>query len=146
MKAKAVIAGVLALASAACSDNILGPPPSTDHTSVFEDIWKEFDLHYSFFQLKNIDWNAIGAKYRPQAAAAKSDVELAVVGFKQGWNRIFQCFSSISSFSPRQAYRSYPQPRPARRHAGPAARCPRSVQATGARRGRWHPRPSTRGV
>jgi C-terminal processing protease CtpA/Prc len=79
MKAKAVIAGVLALASAACSDNILGPPPSTDHTSVFEDIWKEFDLHYSFFQLKNIDWNAIGAKYRPQAAAAKSDVELAVV-------------------------------------------------------------------
>ena len=39
----------------------------------------EFDLHYSFFQLKDIDWTAIGAKYRPLALAAKSDAEFALV-------------------------------------------------------------------
>ena len=58
---------------------MLGPPPSTDHASVFDDVWREFDLHYSFFQLKDIDWTAIGARYRPQALAAKSDVDFAVV-------------------------------------------------------------------
>lgn len=76
---KAFVAGALALACAACSDSILGPPPSTDHASVFDDVWNEFDLHYSFFQLKNIDWTAIGAKYRPLALAAKSDAEFALV-------------------------------------------------------------------
>ena len=46
---------------------------------MFEDVWREFDLHYSFFQLKGIDWTAIGAQYRPLAVAAKSDQTFAVV-------------------------------------------------------------------
>jgi len=79
MRLKALVAGALAVACAACSDSILGPPPSTDRASVFDDVWREFDLHYSFFQLKNIDWKAIGAQYRPQALAAKTDAEFAVV-------------------------------------------------------------------
>ena len=79
MKLKAIIAGALAIASVACSDTILGPPPSTDRASVFDAVWREFDLHYSFFQLKGIDWTAIGARYRPLALAAKSDVDFAVV-------------------------------------------------------------------
>ena len=76
---KAMIAGALALASVACSDTVLGPPPSTDRAAVFEDVWREFDLHYSFFQLKGIDWTAIGAQYRPLALAAKSEADFAMI-------------------------------------------------------------------
>src|SRR5262249_1769498 len=44
-------------------------------------VWTEFDLHYSYFIVKNVDWNAVRDRYRPQAIAAANDVELSrVVG------------------------------------------------------------------
>lgn len=79
MKLKALIGTAIAVASIGCSDALVGPAPSTDHGALFDEIWKEFDLHYSFFQLKNVDWNAIGAKYRPQALAATTESDFATV-------------------------------------------------------------------
>lgn len=77
MKLGRIVAAGLALASAACAGDIVGPPPSTDRASIFDDVWQEFDLHYSFFQLKGIDWNAVGARHRPAALAATSDQAFA---------------------------------------------------------------------
>jgi C-terminal processing protease CtpA/Prc len=77
MKLTRLVAAGLALASAACAGDIVGPPPSTDRASLFDQVWHEFDLHYSFFDLKGIDWNAVGARHRPAALAATSDQAFA---------------------------------------------------------------------
>jgi peptidase S41-like protein/tricorn protease-like protein len=77
MKLRHIAAAGLALASAACASDLVGPPPSTDRASIFDNVWNEFDLHYSFFQLKGIDWSAVGARHRPAALAATSDQAFA---------------------------------------------------------------------
>ena len=77
MKTRHVAAAALALATAACAGDIVGPPPSTDRASIFDTVWHEFDLHYSFFELKGIDWSAVGARHRPAALAATSDQAFA---------------------------------------------------------------------
>ncbi|MGH7619620.1 MAG: S41 family peptidase [Gemmatimonadaceae bacterium] len=70
-------ASAASAAFAACSGDLVGPPPAADHASIFDDVWREFDLHYSFFQLKGIDWNAVGAKHRAAALAATTDKAFA---------------------------------------------------------------------
>jgi C-terminal processing protease CtpA/Prc len=42
-------------------------------------VWRAVDLHYSFFQLKKVNWDSVGAHYRPLALAASADREFAVV-------------------------------------------------------------------
>jgi len=63
----------------ACADSVVGNHAATDHASVFDDLWTNVDLHYSFLEYKNIDWAALGAHYRPLAVAAKDDQEFARV-------------------------------------------------------------------
>jgi carboxyl-terminal processing protease len=63
--------------AAACSETLLGPAAHADRSAVFDQIWKEFDLHYSFFEYKNVNWDTIGARYRPGALAAATDEEFA---------------------------------------------------------------------
>jgi hypothetical protein len=36
----------------------------------FDALWDDMDHHYSYFELKKIDWPALKQKYRPQAVAA----------------------------------------------------------------------------
>jgi hypothetical protein len=74
------IAVVACTTAIACSSSdLVGPAPSRDYGSMFDDLWSEFDLHYSYFELKNIDWNSVGAHYRPLAVAAKNDAAFASV-------------------------------------------------------------------
>ena len=47
-----------------CAGSFLGPPPADDHAALFDDVWSEFDLHYSFFAYKNVDWDSLRAVYR----------------------------------------------------------------------------------
>ena len=79
MNLRRVAAAALLLAAAGCRDALLGPGPSQDRGALFDDVWHQFDLHYSFFALKNIDWTAVGDRYRPQAVAATSDTVFARV-------------------------------------------------------------------
>jgi peptidase S41-like protein/tricorn protease-like protein len=72
MKRRGILIACLALAGG-CATDLVGPPPSTDYASLFDTVWREFDLHYSFFELKGVDWNAVGARHRPAAVAATSD-------------------------------------------------------------------------
>jgi Peptidase family S41/Tricorn protease C1 domain len=73
MRMRRIVASCVVLASAACASDLVGPPPATDRASLFDTVWREFDLHYSFFQLKGIDWAAVGARHRAAALAATSD-------------------------------------------------------------------------
>jgi hypothetical protein len=49
------------------------------YARAFNQLWAEMDRHYSYFELKKIDWPALKAKYRPQAEAAKSTTEFVGV-------------------------------------------------------------------
>jgi hypothetical protein len=69
----------LCLVGAACSDPSLTAPPASARVDIFDDVWRDFDLNYSFFTLKGIDWDSVRAVYRPRAIAASSDAELARV-------------------------------------------------------------------
>lgn len=63
----------------ACTDALVGPSVSTSHADLFDDVWRAVDLHYSFFQLKKVNWDSVGAHYRPLALATPTDREFATV-------------------------------------------------------------------
>lgn len=51
----------------------------TDPLKTFDKFWNIMDRHYAFFELKNVDWNAVKAKYRPQITENTSDDELFAI-------------------------------------------------------------------
>ena len=42
----------------------------------FETLWKGFDENYSFFEIKNINWDSVYAVYRPQVNSSTTDIQL----------------------------------------------------------------------
>jgi hypothetical protein len=74
------IAALLVLALAAgCQGVATDPAGTASRAALFDDLWREFDLHYSFFELKGVNWDSLGAHYRPRAVAARTDAELGAV-------------------------------------------------------------------
>ena len=71
------IIAVAVVGLSGCTDALLGPAPGTDRAAIFDQVWEQFDLHYSFFEFKGVNWDTIGAKYRPLAIAAGSDAAFA---------------------------------------------------------------------
>ena len=73
----------IALASigvmAACTDPTLVAPLDTSRAALFDELWHETDLTYSMFELKHVNWDSIGAVYRPRALAAPNDAVLGSV-------------------------------------------------------------------
>lgn len=74
-----LLAGLLCALAAGCTDRMLGPHAAPDHAAVFDELWREFDLHYALFQMKGVDWAAVGAVYRPRALAATSEQAFASI-------------------------------------------------------------------
>ena len=74
------IAAIVACAAVtACTDALVGSSVSTTHADIFDDVWRAVDLHYSFFEYKKVNWDSLGAHYRPLAVAARTDGDLATV-------------------------------------------------------------------
>src|SRR5690606_35500103 len=48
-----------------CEDHFLSPDPKSDNLSNFDFLWEDVKNRYSFFELKEIDWDQIRDKYRP---------------------------------------------------------------------------------
>jgi len=69
----------LILFSWGCDEMLLDTTPENQPAENFDLIWQSFDRHYSFFELKNIDWDSTYAVYRPLVTPAISDEELLVV-------------------------------------------------------------------
>ena len=77
MKRRAALMLIVALCTA-CG-MIVGPDPSTSEVALFDRVWHDLDLHYSFFVAKQVNWDSLGAVYRPRALAAQDDNALAPV-------------------------------------------------------------------
>jgi hypothetical protein len=58
---------------------IVGPDLPATQIAEFDRVWNDFDLHYSFFGVKHINWDSLGVIYRPRALAARTDADLAPV-------------------------------------------------------------------
>lgn len=69
----------LLLLCAGCADAFIGPSPAKDHGALFDELWREFDLHYSHFAVKRVNWDSLGAHYRPLAVHASTEAEFARV-------------------------------------------------------------------
>lgn len=76
--ARALVALAIACA-AACADPSLAPAPSDSNAAVFDAVWRDFDLNYSFFALKSVNWDSVRTAVRPRAVAAASEDELSRV-------------------------------------------------------------------
>src|ERR1039457_6672766 len=77
MKRRAALILIVALCTA-CG-MVVGPDPSTSEVALFDRVWHDLDLHYSFFVVKQVNWDSLGAVYRPGALAAQNDDALAPV-------------------------------------------------------------------
>src|ERR1035437_1272410 len=65
-----------------CQETFLGVDPPSTPTTNFESLWKTIDERYSFFSYKNINWNDVYGKYRPQISDSMSDIQLFSVLFE----------------------------------------------------------------
>jgi len=68
-----IIAAALTIA---CSDMLIDSDPDTNPVTIFESVWAEFDRYYSFFEIKNIDWQEVYAEYRPLIRQNQDGAEL----------------------------------------------------------------------
>jgi carboxyl-terminal processing protease len=65
----------LLVACAACGA-VVGPDIATNPLTLFDQVWGDFDLHYSLFVVKQINWDSLRASYRPLAATAVNEFAL----------------------------------------------------------------------
>jgi hypothetical protein len=66
-RAVAAALGLTLAVIAGCIDVVAPRPPATEPGKIFDQVWLEFDRHYSLFEAKGVDWNALGQHYRPLA-------------------------------------------------------------------------------
>jgi len=55
------------------------PAAEPDYAGDFDHLWSTLDREYAYFATRDVDWKAVAAKFRPQAAAAKSRDEFVGV-------------------------------------------------------------------
>jgi hypothetical protein len=62
-----------------CSSDGPSGPSSFDGAAEFDRFWRTFDEEYSYFELKQIDWDGLRAEFRPRALEANSRSGLVAV-------------------------------------------------------------------
>jgi len=62
-----------------CQELVLPEEPGTGPVTNFEFLWEEVDRHYSFFELKDIDWREIRDDYRPWIRTTMSPNDLFTI-------------------------------------------------------------------
>ena len=61
--ARAALVTATALLAASC-ELLFMPAPSPSPRAIFDEVWTFADTHYSFFELKGVDWAEARARYR----------------------------------------------------------------------------------
>ena len=63
---------------AACSGSSSGSPalPTSAALEIFDALWSDFDVSYSFFELKGIDWEISRTRFRSELSSTSTDSEL----------------------------------------------------------------------
>lgn len=62
--------------SSGCEKAFEEDEPGSSSRETFEYLWKECDENYSFFEYKNIDWDAVYGKYSPQITNSTNEIDL----------------------------------------------------------------------
>ena len=65
-KTYALLLCLLALGFASCEKAFMEPDEATTPTNVFDYLWNQVDQHYTFFDIKGIDWDSVREVYRPR--------------------------------------------------------------------------------
>ncbi len=74
---KSLLFLIMLLIFSSCEKIMFEPDKgSSDPLTNFDYLWNEIDKKYSYFELKNIDWNAIKNKYRPLLTKNSTEEEL----------------------------------------------------------------------
>lgn len=60
----------------ACENALMEEEPEATPQAVFEDFWKQVDENYSFFALKNVNWQTVRDTFAPKLRPGMSDPEL----------------------------------------------------------------------
>lgn len=76
---KSFVCATLLFFLVSCEKAFMPESESADPVVVFETLWKTVDKGYSFFEYKNIDWNAVYQTYRPQVNSNMSERDLFTV-------------------------------------------------------------------
>lgn len=59
-----------------CEKALLGTDPANNPDVVFEHLWTDIHHRYSYFELKDIDWNEVKVRYQPLISEGMSEMEL----------------------------------------------------------------------
>ncbi len=70
------ILAILLLAACAACGAVVGPDLPTNPLALFDQVWGDFDLHYSLFVVKQVNWDSLRTVYRPLAATAVNQFAL----------------------------------------------------------------------
>ncbi len=71
-----IILGSIIPLFVACEKLFMDEDPGQDPFTVFEEIWVFTDRHYSFFEEKGINWDAVYDHFSPEVTADMTSVEL----------------------------------------------------------------------
>jgi carboxyl-terminal processing protease len=66
----------LLLGLGGCEKSLVGPTMPNNPEQNFEILWQEYDRLSAFISVKNIDWQALYAQYRPLVKPTTTDAEL----------------------------------------------------------------------
>src|SRR5690554_651508 len=67
---------VCLLLCSSCEETWISPDPSNDNLSNFDYLWEDVRNRYSFFELKEIDWDKVLDDFRPKVNERMSQQEL----------------------------------------------------------------------
>ena len=76
---RTLIICLLAIGFASCQKAFSPSDEPNDPVSVFNYLWNKVDQQYVFFDVKNVDWDAVYEKYRPMVYDEMSDDSLFAV-------------------------------------------------------------------
>lgn len=71
-----ILSLLLSILCISCEDIILGSDPENTPENNFDILWKEYDLYYPSFILKNINWDSLYSVYRSRVTSQTTEDEL----------------------------------------------------------------------
>ena len=64
------------LVTVSCTENFLGPEGGDSPTELFEQLWNDYDQHYSRFITKGVNWDSLYMEYAFRISNNTSNREL----------------------------------------------------------------------
>jgi len=99
----------------ACDGLVLENEPDNTNEDLFETVWNDIDRNYSYFPLKELDWDEVYAEFKPAAQQSASNEELfqAISGMldqlKDIHVNLYITRSKFYSYTESSSYPDYPE-------------------------------------